>query len=720
MRSNGPGFGTRTITSAGLALLLALGVAACGGSTGSGPVDTGPDGLPDVLADALADTAPDAPSTDLPAADGPAGDPASPDVPPDVQPPPDPPYTPPDAVLRARYATRDLPVPLGISSAGFGETEAGPTSPFADAFQATVTLLHPPRVQAVQILQGGKRLLLVNGDLIAIFRTLELRVVQRVLERTGVDVSGVMVLAGTHTHSGPGRLFDTPLGPLFSDTYRQETFLPVAEAMADAIVDAMTGANVPVKLGNAVLSNARMHEYRRCPDPNILAANDDTMHVIRLERVGVQDATQGTTLAVLINYAMHGTVIGYREGILGGDAPRSVELKVQEDLPGAPPVMYFQSWAGDMAPSDPTADFPAGPWPTAPNPLLDRLEALGRSAADTVVAGWDTMTWQDNPELIVTSAVAPMTVDAVGYAQGEWDHPAGALLCGAGGSICGSKPPAMDSCMDIDYGWIPDTVRLTAFRLGTLAGVTLPGEPVTPLGTSLVAKVKDYVRPAWTVMLFGYSLGYVGYLMLPDDYANGGYEPGMAFFGPRGGEYLRDAAASVAARLSNPDAPLTFVPSAAPAWTPGASSPYTPAISLDPGAVVQALPAQAVAGDVLAFAWKGGDPWVDRPEVVVQRNTTPADEGLFAPLLAGGRVVDQRDYRVLLTVVPSPSWDQPAPDGRTFTWTATLRTAVRIPAPDPALSGTLRISVTGHAAAASDTVVPYDVQSSPVLVTLPP
>ncbi len=716
MRSNGPGFGRRTSFRVGLALLLALGVAACGGSKATVCPDPEIDSSPDVPADALADTAPDVPSTDLPAADGPAGDLASPDAPPDVQPPPDPPFTPPDAALRARHATRDLPVPLGISTAGFGETESGPTGPFADAFQATVTLLHPPRVQAVQILRGGKRLLLVNGDLIAIFRTLELRVVQRVLERTGVDVSGVMVLAGTHTHSGPGRLFDTPLGPLFSDTYRQETFLPVAEAIADAIVDAMAGTNVPVKLGNAVLSNARMHGYRRCPDPAILTRNDDTMHVLRLERVEAPN----TTLAVLINYAMHGTVIGYRDGVLGGDAPRSVELKVQEALPGAPPVMYFQSWAGDMAPADPTSDFPDSPWPAAPMATLDRLEALGRSAADTVVAGWDTMTWQEDPELIVTSAVAPMTVDAVGYAKGEWDHPSGALLCGAGGSICGSKPPAMDSCLDVDFGWIPDTVRLTAFRLGTLAGVTLPGEPVTPLGTELVGLAKGKLPPVSTVMVFGYSLGYVGYLMLPDDYANGGYEPGMAFFGPRGGEYLRDAAASVAGRLSNPDAQLTFVPTTAPAWTPGASSPYTPAVSLDPGAVVQALPAQAVAGDVLTFAWKGGDPWVDRPEVVVQRNATPADEGLFAPLLAGGRVVDQRDYRVLLTVTPTPPWDQPAPDGRTFTWTATLRTAVRIPAPDPALSGTLRISVTGHAAAAGDAVVPYDVQSSPVVVTLPP
>lgn len=444
--------------SAGLAFLLALGLAACGDVKGPGPGDPGPDGPPDVPADTLDEAAGDLPSADLPPAD----------LPPDVPPPPDPPFAPPDAALRARYATRDLPVPLGISTAGFLQTPAGdaPTSPFADAFQATVTQLHPPRVQALQILAGERRLLLVTGDLIAIFRTLESRVVQRVLERTGVDVSGVMVLAGNHSHSGPGRLFDTPLGLMFSDSYREQSFLPVADAIADAIVDAMAGPSVPVKLGNAVLQNGAMHAYRRCPDLRV-QAQDDTMHVVRLERVGVPDET----LAVVLNYAMHGTVLGAQTGMLGGDAPRLVESKIQEVLPGAPPVMFFQSWSGDMAPTDPREAFAGSLWPEAPIPALDRLEALGRLAAETVLAGWNTMNWQESPELIVTSAVAPMGVEAIGYGDGEWDHPAGAMLCGGGGSICSATPPAMDSCLDVDYGWIPDTVRLTAFRLGTLAGV---------------------------------------------------------------------------------------------------------------------------------------------------------------------------------------------------------------------------------------------------------
>jgi hypothetical protein len=627
----------------------------------------------------------------------------------------DPPFVAPDLRLRASYATRDLPVPLGISTAGYWQTPGpeAPRSPFGDLFQATTTLLHPPRVQVVHILKGDRRLILVAGDLIAIFRSMQTRIIDLVRQQTGVDVSGALVMMANHTHSGPGRLFDSPMGPLFSDTYRQESFDPVAWAMADAIVQAMSRVPaVPVRVGTASLGNDRMHNYRRCPQ---IKVQDDTMIVTRLDRVD-----GGKTLAIMMNYAMHGTVFAYGDGMLGGDAPRSVELKVQEALPGAPPVMFMQSWAGDMAPGDPRDDFIDSQWPTASMPALDRLEALGRSAAETVLAGWDAMQWQDDPELVVVSAVAPMGVEAIGYAAGEWDHPAGAMLCGGEGSICSTTPPNMEACQDLDYGWIPDTVRLGAFRLGILAGVTLPGEPHTPLAKTLVERVKTAVSGVEDVMLLGYSNDYVGYLMLPDDYAAGGYEPGMAFFGPRQGEYLRDAAASLAARLAVPDSPLSFAPATMPDWAPGASTPYAASTSIDAGSVVMDFPAQAVAGDELVFQWKGGDPWLDHPEVAVQAAVGLARPMVFTALRAGGRLVDQRDYRVLLAVMAEPAWGVAAPDGRTFTWTATVRTGVRIPAPSQGLAGTLRLAVTGHALSTSGLgTAEYAVTSQPVLVSMP-
>jgi neutral ceramidase len=644
--------------------------------------------MPDAGTDPAGDDDREVSPGDLALADeGPDG--AADGVAPDVAVPPEPAWVPPDAALRAAFATRDLPVPLGISTGGYGQMPpaGSPTGPFNDGFQATTTQLQPPRVQVLHVLRDGRRLLLVQADLIAILRPLYLRVVDRVRERTGVDVSEVLVMAGTHSHTAPARIFDTALGPFFSDTYEEQVFQRVAEAFADAIVDALGQAAVPVRFGQATTQNAAMHLDRRCENGDL---RDDTMHLLRFDR-----ADGGGTLALVVNYALHGTVFGWEAGVLGGDAPRAVEMKVREALDGAPPVMFFQSWSGDVGPADPRGDFPDAAGPEAPLPALDRLEAIGRSGAETVRAAWDTFQWEDAPDLVVASALAPMTTEAVGYAAGEWDHPAGAMLCGGGGSVCTAVPPAMESCLDLDFGMVPDTVRLTAFRLGTVAGVTLPGEPHTALAQELLPRVMGAVRPAWKHLLFGYAQDHVGYLMTPADWAGGGYEPGMAFFGPGAGRYLSDAVASLAARLSNPAAPLSFVPAAVPAWVPGASRPYAPARSLVRGTVVTDLPAGAAAGDLLTFRWTGGDPWVDRPEVTLQRD---AGDGTFEVVRSGGVPVDQRGYRVLLQVAPDPAWSAAAPGGRTFTWTATVRTAVRMPAPEPgSLEGRLRLAVSGRA-----------------------
>ena len=622
-------------------------------------------------------------------------------------PPPDPPFVPPDDRLRASYAVRDLPVPLGISTGGYGQTPppGAPRSPFQDVFQATTTLVQPPRAQVIHLVKGDRRLLLVTADLIAVFRTVHRRVADLVRQRTGLDCGDALVIAGNHSHVAPGRIFDTPLGPLFSDTYDEAIFLRVTGAIADAVVEALTAEAVPVRFGHAVAANAAMHVDRRCENPPL---RDDTMHLWRFDR-----ADGGGTLGLLVNYALHGTVFGWQQGVLGGDAPRAVEQKVQEAIPGGAPVLFFQSWTGDVGPADPRGDFPDSPWPEAPFPELDRLEAIGRSAAETVLGAWEAFAWEDDPDLGTSAAVAPMTWEAIGYAPGEWDHPAGAMLCGGGGSVCGAIPPVMDACLDLDWGWIPDTVRLAAFRLGPVAGVTLPGEPHTALGRDLLRRVAGAIPGVETWALFGYAQDYVGYLMLPDDWAGGGYEPGMAFLGPRQGEYLRDAAASVAARLGDPAAPLAFHPEVIPPWEPATSRPYVPSASVGPRTVVEDLPAVAAAGEPWTFRWHGGDPFVDRPEVVVERLEP---DGTFHPLRAGGRVVDQRDYRVLLQVDPDPPWTEAAPGGRTFRWVARVRTAVRIPAPEQVFRGVFRLSVFGRAVLPEGTEAPYRLSSSPVSV----
>lgn len=658
----------------------------------------GQDGVDEAAPDVADDVAGDVP--------GDAGE----DVP-EVLVPPEPAWVAPDERLRLATDRRDLPVPIGIPTAGYGQTPpvGSPKSPFAEFFMATTRQLHPPRVQVLHLMRGESRLVLVQTDLIAPFGNVFAFVTREVHRRTGADIADRLVLLANHTHLGPARYLDTPLGIVFADSYEEEVFQGIAGAIVDAVVHSMTTPAEPVQASLATLTEGRIHADRRCENPPHV---NDTMGVLRFD---TQDDDAPRTRAVVINYALHGTVYGWASGMISGDAPRSVELKVEEMLPGAPLVMFTQSWTGDVSPTDPRAPFADAPGPAAEDPALDRLEALGRLAGETILAAWDQeFEPMVDPALDIVSVLAPTSWDQMGYAPGEWDYPNGALLCGGGGSICSDTPPQMDQCLDIEAGWLPEATRFTAWRLGNLVAATLPGEPHTPLAELVI----DGMRPGGTgsrdldgserAWVLGYAQDYIGYLMMPDDHAGGGYEASMAFWGPRQGEWVVRNAVAVAALLADRDAPLPFLPAAAPGWAPGPSVPYTPAVAVQPGTIVVDLPAQAVAGDVLSFSWLGGDPWIDRPEVVLEASE---DGVAFEPLVSGGRVVDQRDYRVILSLEVTPDWKKSAPDGRTFRWTAAVRTGLKVPAPRTFLEGHLRVRASGQAIETGRTVRDYQVVS---------
>ena len=69
---------------------------------------------------------------------------------------------------------------------------------------------------------------------------------------------------------------------------------------------------------------------------------DRQIALIRLER------TDGSLIALIANYAMHGTALGPQNTLISGDAPGTVANYVEEKL-GAP-MLYVNGAAGNLAP----------------------------------------------------------------------------------------------------------------------------------------------------------------------------------------------------------------------------------------------------------------------------------------------------------------------------------------------------------------------------------
>ncbi|HLY17832.1 MAG TPA: neutral/alkaline non-lysosomal ceramidase N-terminal domain-containing protein, partial [Bryobacteraceae bacterium] len=90
--------------------------------------------------------------------------------------------------------------------------------------------------------------------------------------------------------------------------------------------------------------------------------------------------TDGSVIALIANYSMHGTALGPQNTLISGDAPGTVEAYVEEKLGG--PMLYVNGSAGNLAPIYTVQEDFRAAHITEFNVLLgDRILAANRSLA---------------------------------------------------------------------------------------------------------------------------------------------------------------------------------------------------------------------------------------------------------------------------------------------------------------------------------------------------
>lgn len=347
----------------------------------------------------------------------------------------------------------------------------------------------------------------------------------------------------------------------------------------------------------------------------------------------------------------------------------------------------------------------------------------------------------------------------------EFNAPSGAALCGESGGALVPIPgtfaiPAYKSCNDVaklapavsglyqlqtTETPICDTARATASAVRFDTGdesplllLTVPGEPTAPYAAYL--RGRSPAGPEHTLVL-GYAQDHIGYVLTAEDWLAGGYEPSINVWGPLEGEMALDG----------------ILDAAELAWTPKREDPekgtsrfnkfpfpvfpaVTPVVTSDHGSVPSSVPPTLFLPDTQTslasaqpestvprvtgaarFVWLGGDPAVDFPHVVVERESSP---GKFEPLLdARGGAASAASGAVFVSYTPDPISD-PAPGHHYYvaTWQPVPPDAFSFEAPGRPFSlplGHYRLSVTGRAHTASGDV-DYAVVSQPFEVVAAP
>lgn len=444
--------------------------------------------------------------------------------------------------LLAGYGRADITPPLTIPYLGFVPR------------QAFFTGVHDPlyaRALALQV--GASGALVVVADAIGFDNrilgpgrdfTAEFR--RRVEESTGLPPEGVM-LACTHAHSTPEtlnfrRLLDHP---------GVADWLPrlldqLAEAAALAWEDRRPHR---LRLGAATIEG--LSNPRRAP---LLArqlgiSEEEAQAAYPLDRTArVAVLTDEADRRLLLtHYACHPVTVQVQE-LISADFP-GVALEVLEgsvrDCAGA---LFLQGCDGDVNPPRVTRDFVG----------VERyglilaggfLQAIGHAlgsepdpAAPCLAVATETLSLPSRPmpdAEPIQAAYDALTAQAEAAAD---DATRQELLVRRRG--------LEEQLVRLSWGAAPIAAEVQALRLGPLAIVGLPGEPLSALGLEIARQ-----SPARMTMVAGYANDYLGYLAPPEAWEQGGYEVSLgpwSHAGPEAAGLLTDAAARLLGRLWEP------------------------------------------------------------------------------------------------------------------------------------------------------------------------
>jgi neutral ceramidase len=468
---------------------------------------------------------------------------------------------------------------------------------------------------------------------------------------------------------------------------------------------------------------------RRTENDDLLDGPRDD-HDLFVLRVDTYDPTSPTDpavpLALVPVFGMHGTIHDADNVYVSTDAPGGVERVLEEHFDRPVLVMHLQGAGGDVSPVglEGGTDCPADS--VLCHDFL-RAETVGWNALDAVVAAYDAAganMLEHAPMEMVSRSIdrgpdwdhftvrggalrytpwdgyTPadrQVVDGTGAMISpidEFNAPYGAALCGGAsaafvptGQLPGTRnwnaypygscnrieaiQHLLSQVLTIDLGDVApicDTTRTTvsAIRIGDWYVTTLPGEPLTLSVDHLRALVPSV--PTDHHIVVGYAQDNIGYILMPEDWIRGGYEPTITFWGPLDGESLLEASAQLVPLLATPErenaamgsthvqvpspdesvvhrdvSPMAgTIPAALPAYVASRLLPASPP-SVQPPATIRRF-------ESAFFTWIGADPLDGTPLVTIEMRQS---DGSFTPLARhSGRLVGDGDF--LLSWTPDP------------------------------------------------------------------
>ncbi len=650
---------------------------------------------------------------------------------------------------RAGAAERALDLPLGGPLGGYssrcgylggGSAQDRRQSPYTVNWAESTGVQTRQQVRVIWLDNGDDHLVLAKADAIYSYDGLVEAITQRLEEETGLELSGRVVLATSHTHAGIANFSDQYHFYLGGDMYNEEVFRRFRDDTVEAAL-AAHDALEPVAIGAAWARDwdpdDRVYRDRRgendatrvqgWDDLPVGYDKDPYLHVLRIDRL------DGSPLAMTVTFGMHGTILDGDNPMVSTDSTGGLEAGLEEAFDSEVMVMHLQGAGGDASPAGRDDGYA-------------RNESIGELARPLILDVWEQVSVSSDPITLETASrhvsqerdqlrvtrnglvdwhYAPYVEgqtadDQVFDAAGDILSPIDEFNTQYGGAFCGSDAPLIpgfsvgsevypySACVDVEaisavllgiFGLdevplpMPESQEAgtTATRLGPLMTLGedgtftsedllvsfMPAEPAAMYTEQWRRRVRDEIGDEMS-LLVGYAQDHEGYFLIPEDWLAGGYEPNINIWGPLQAEHVMEGVLEYVDSVLGTDVrepvdplgwwPMTDyedkpLPDAQPDVTPEAGEvidtvsedfwlPLDLALDL---VVPEQVP--RVQG-LVQLAWRGGDPGVDLPRVVIERQEGGGWEEVTS---RSGRPITDTMADILVAWTPDPlkPWQDP-------------------------------------------------------------
>lgn len=342
---------------------------------------------------------------------------------------------------------------------------------------------------------------------------LEERTCQAIAEGVRPENPSQVIVTASHTHAGPA----STLTRLTRGTFEAEMQI-VEAAIASGTTARATRRSCTMDYREAydvgIASNRRHADRKVNPPVQMLRFTASDISSGGTDSASPSSSTiGGPVVACLLTYPCHPVVLDSTNRLLSGDYVYPLRARIEAEYPASIAV-FSTGCAGDLN----TGHSAEASYSLTASTTRTFAEAerVGTRIADAVLVG-ETVPVDASSSALVTAAIS-LDFDRPGPEQLAEDT----ATWTRGLS---SAEPGQAALLNIWLDWasaLPEragwTGRVSAFRVGEVTVVTLPGEPFLEVADQIRAQIDG------PCLVLGYADGCPGYLPTAREYPHGGYE----------------------------------------------------------------------------------------------------------------------------------------------------------------------------------------------------